>query len=264
MTEFAEYAKYYNLMYHDKDYDAEVAYLLSTLSRFGCHPKVILDIGCGTGRHGLALCSRGIKAFGVDKSEMMIGMGTKMLEEAFPSVGQAHELKPELFVSDASKFSFPEKKFDAVVSLFHVMSYVTLEDDLLEVLKSAYSHMKEGGIFFFDFWHGPGVLCDPPVVRNKVMENDDVQVIRISTPECNYSDNIVKVNFQIDIMEKSTQKISHIEENHTLRYYFFPELRHLSKLAGFSEVAGEGVWMGSDENVKAGKGDWYAWIALKK
>ena len=55
MSVFRHYARYYDLLYRDKDYAAEAAYVSKLLGRYGDHAASILDIGCGTGLHALVI-----------------------------------------------------------------------------------------------------------------------------------------------------------------------------------------------------------------
>ena len=48
MKIFNKYSKYYDLMYHNKDYQKEADYIIALHKKI---PQNILDIGCGTGNH---------------------------------------------------------------------------------------------------------------------------------------------------------------------------------------------------------------------
>ena len=43
---FEEYAGFYDLYYADKNYAAEVNFVLRLAERFGCSPGSVLDMGC--------------------------------------------------------------------------------------------------------------------------------------------------------------------------------------------------------------------------
>ena len=66
MAIFGDYARYYNLLYRDKDYAGETDFVLGTLHRAGTTPQSLLDLGCGTGRHALEMATRGLAVTGVD------------------------------------------------------------------------------------------------------------------------------------------------------------------------------------------------------
>ena len=49
---FADYARYYDLLYRDKDYAAEAEYIACLVRKF--HPSarsIIIELGSGTGIH---------------------------------------------------------------------------------------------------------------------------------------------------------------------------------------------------------------------
>ena len=53
-------------------YTAEVEYVAKVLASALPEAKSLLDFGCGTGRHGRLLASRGFNVLGVEKSESML------------------------------------------------------------------------------------------------------------------------------------------------------------------------------------------------
>jgi SAM-dependent methyltransferase len=256
MTVFADYARYYNLLYQDKDYAGETEFILSCLKKCGAAPRTILDLGCGTGRHGFEMARRGIAVTGVDMSETMLSMGNAFLKKAPAEPGMP---LPVLHQGDARTVRL-DRKFDAVVSLFHVMSYQTTEADALAELQTAGEHLSPGGVFLFDFWYGPGVLTDPPTEREKVMEDEAVHMLRHAGPVHRVNDNIVEVHYRITITDKKTGHTSRIIEMHPMRYWFMPELRHLADSAGFSVLA-EGAWLAEAPPEKT---TWNAWMCLQK
>ena len=58
-----------------------------------------------------------------------------------------------------------ERKFNAVISLFHVVSYQVSNDELESVFFNAASLLDSDGIFVFDFWYSPAVYNNIPSVR---------------------------------------------------------------------------------------------------
>jgi SAM-dependent methyltransferase len=119
------------------------------------------------------------------------------------------------------------KTFDAVVSLFHVMSYQTTNKDIMSVFNAAKAHLKKGGIFIFDCWYGPAVLTERPASRVKRLEDEMISVIRIAEPAMHPNDNLVDVNYTLFIEDKSRDKIEEIKETHTMRYLFKPEIEKM-------------------------------------
>jgi predicted TPR repeat methyltransferase len=61
------YADQYDLLYGEKDYDAECDLLEQVFHRYSKGPiQSILDLGCGTGNHSILLARRGYQENGVD------------------------------------------------------------------------------------------------------------------------------------------------------------------------------------------------------
>ena len=51
MSILGTYSRYYNLLYKDKDYAGEAAYIYDLIGRYRPGATNILNLGCGTGRH---------------------------------------------------------------------------------------------------------------------------------------------------------------------------------------------------------------------
>jgi len=213
------YSKYYNLLYKDKNYQEEYDYIRKIINKHGARKKNILDIGCGTGKHLKYFKDDGFTVAGVDASE-------NMLSEAKLYLNQNNDL----ICAKASEFKF-SKKFDIIISLFHVMSYQTSNNELEKVFMNVSEHLNKDGLFIFDFWYGPAVLTDPPSVRIKRLEDNEIKITRITEPQMRYNENIVDVNYEIMIEEKKTNLIKNIKEKHEMRYLFLQEILSFAEKA---------------------------------
>jgi len=226
MPVFKDYSNYYNLLYKDKDYAAEVNYITRMVNDHNPESKTVLNLGCGTGNHDFIFADKGYNVVGADLSEDMI----KIANDKKQKLGTANI---DFITGDARTLSL-KKEFDVVLSLFHVMSYQSGNDDLEKAFNTAYTHAKKGGLFIFDCWYGPGVLTDRPTVRDKQFENDEFKVNRLSTPTLHVNDNCVDVEFKVDILNKTTSENYKITELHKMRYLFLPELNYFLSKAGFT------------------------------
>jgi len=237
MTVFSDYAHIYDLLYHDKDYAAEVEYVHKLIQKIKPGATKLLNLGCGSGRHDRYLVEKGYSVTGVDISE-------KMLEYARSKAEKYPFGKPEYHHGDIRNFRLKET-FEVIVSLFHVMSYQTANDDLLGAFNSARQHLEEDGILIFDCWYGPGVLEDKPTVRFKELENSTIKVSRIAVPEMHPEKNSVDVNYHIFVRQKSTGEVDEISETHRMRYLFTPEIELFLNLAGM-KLTNSFSWMSHD------------------
>jgi len=223
MSNFLKYARFYDLLYADKDYAAEAAYIASLLRGLDTETVSVLDLGCGTGVHASLLASEGYRVHGVDRSEEMLGIAGDRVKGGNP-----------LFTRGDARTVRLHSEFDAVISLFHVMSYQTTNADLLDFFATAREHLRPGGTFIFDCWYGPAVLSDRPVVRVKRCENADLELIRIAEPLLRLNENQVEINYRMLTRDRLAGSADEFEEQHLMRYLFRPEIELLASVSGFT------------------------------
>lgn len=219
MTVFGNYARYYNLLYRDKDYAGETQYIHQLLQTHAPHTQSILELGCGTGNHAQLLAKQGYNVHGVDLS-------SEMLQQFSDRISQLpKELAAKLTFSPGNIGKIRlNQQFDTIISLFHVISYQTNNEDLQAAFNTAKVHLKPGGIFIFDCWYGPAVLSDRPTVRIKRLEDEEISITRIAEPVMYPNQNMVDVNYQVFIKDKNTGVVNDLQETHKMRYLFKPEI----------------------------------------
>lgn len=226
MKVFEDYARYYNLLNNEKDYNAEVNYVVSLIKQNHPEATSILNLGCGTGKHDILFAGDGFSVTGVDLSEKMIQLAKKNQDK-----GGVSDL---VFIHGDVRDIRLNRKYDVVVSLFHVMSYQVSNNDLEKTFITAKNHLNEGGCFIFDTWHGPGVLTDLPTYRDRQFEDDTLLLKRHARPVLHSEENVVDVNYSIEVINKLTLECYSINELHKMRYLFTPELKLISAATGFN------------------------------
>jgi SAM-dependent methyltransferase len=252
---FDGYAEYYDLLYRDKDYAREAEFVHSQLKAGSVAGPTLLELGCGTGRHAVEFSRLGYQVTGVDLSDGMVRQA-KARAMALPA-GQASLLKFQ--IGDVRTVRIPQV-FDTVVSLFHVMNYQTSAADLRSAFRTASHHLQTGGLFLFDFWYGPAVLSDPPVVRVKRLESESIQATRIAEPVIHPNQNLVVVNYHIFIRNQRTQEVSEVREAHPMRYLFLPEIENHLAAENLNLIA-TGAW---DSPKQLDNDTWYGWVLARK
>ena len=184
MTTFGSYAQYYDLLYRDKPYAAEAGHLHELLRAHAPGARALLELGCGTGAHAVALAALGYEIHGIDASATMLALAQPRASAVV-----------SFALGDARTVRVP-RRFDAVISLFHVMSYQTSNADLAAAFATARAHLEPGGTFVFDCWYGPAVLTDRPTVRTRAVEDDRIALTRTSEPALHAVRNVVDVRFR--------------------------------------------------------------------
>lgn len=253
MSQFGDlYSKYYDLLYQDKDYNAEVDYIIQLFQKYPNKIETILDLGCGTGKHDKILCDKGYTIHGVDISEEMLNIAELRRK------GRESELT--FSQSDITQLELG-KKFDVIVSLFHVISYQNTNDLLDRVFSVVINHLNKGGLFIFDFWYGPAVMADPPRKKIKKLENETIKITRITETQMLAHLNRVDVSFNISAKNIKENTEFKKKELHQMRYFFDTELEMLCDKHGF-QIDQKYEWL---TYKKPSSKTWsVVWVVIKK
>ena len=233
-SNFQKYSAYYDLLYRDKDYAAEAEYVARTIHSANSAARSILEFGSGTCRHGRLLAALGFNVRGIERSADMVAMGNAA--HASPATATGGSFTCE--VGDIRSIRL-NQIFDAVIGLFHVISYLTTNDDLLAAFRVAAHHLKLGGVFLFDVWHGPAVLAERPTQRIKTVANERFEVMRTARPEVDTNRNTVKVTYEMQCKDRESGEIMCFSEDHTMRYLFPIEIELLAQACGMRLMLAE-------------------------
>jgi SAM-dependent methyltransferase len=113
----------------------------------------VLDLGCGTGRHSVALVQLGLQVVGLDLSETLLEQGRRTAAEAGVEVTWLQRDMRDLDDLDP---------FDACVSLYTAFGFFGDEEDQ-EVLRQVAGALKAGGRLLLDLTNHLGYLRRFPV-----------------------------------------------------------------------------------------------------
>jgi SAM-dependent methyltransferase len=118
-----------------KGTEQEVAFLIDALDlRAG---QRVLDVGCGPGRHSLALATRGVEVVGIDIAQRFIDIATERTPASAPAM---------FMRMDARELSF-DHEFDAAVSLCQGAFGLVGPSSDLDVLRGIARALVPGGRF---------------------------------------------------------------------------------------------------------------------
>ncbi len=243
---FEKYSDYYDLIYKEKDYNAEAKYVHGLINRNGKNCKNILEFGSGTGKHANILAKLGYRIHGIELSKHMVSKA-KNVPGFTCQQGNIAKVKMN-------------KTYDVVLSLFHVMSYQITNKKLKDVFLNAANHLNKNGLFIFDFWYSSAVINQEPTVRIKRVRNKEIEIIRIAEPKNLIKRNRVDINYTLYIKNLYNEKIDVIREIHSVRHFSLQEIDSMCKKYGFKRLVSEEFKTGK----KINKHVWGPCVLLKK
>lgn len=255
MSVFGLYAQYYDLLYANKDYHGEAAFVAGALRKQELAAGALLELGCGTGNHAAHLARTGYSVTGIDSSSTMLEQASQR-RAAMPDPLQQ---RLAFAVGDARSYRCASE-FDAVISLFHVFSYQTSNPDLAAAFETAAVHLRPGGVLLFDFWYGPAVLAIRPETRVRRLENERIRVLRIAESTLMENDNTVEVAFTVLVEDKATGEREELKERHLMRYLFLPEIDRYLEGVGMQRLAA-GEWL---NDATLSTRSWSGYVVAKK
>lgn len=217
--------RYYDLFHQEKDSPAETTYVDRLLQTHGISGRDLLEFGSGTGRHGCLLAARGYHVHGLERSATMVAAAQKV--DGFSC--QQGDITSTLL----------QRRFNAVIALFHVVSYQTTNREVQAVFANAAHHLPAGGLFLFDVWYSPAVALQRPEVRVRRLRTAEFTVLRIAEPTLHPNANRVDVRYTVLAHQSTTGSLTSFEEVHQMRHFSLPELDLLCDAAGFERCTAE-------------------------
>ncbi|MES2178065.1 MAG: class I SAM-dependent methyltransferase [Gemmatimonadota bacterium] len=227
----ADYAQQYDVLYQDKNYDAEVDLLERLFSAHRLTGQSVLDLGCGTGQHALRLANRGYDVTGVDRSPQMLSIARVKAEQTLDELAP----HPSFVQGDVTSVRLGGAPFDAVLMMFAVLGYQVTNAAVRASLKTVRAHMRAGSLFVCDVWYGPAVLSVRPSERTKVVDTEDGQVIRSVRTSLDSFAHRADVSYRVWRL-RDKQVIAEMSETHAMRFFFPQELALLFEEAGLELV----------------------------
>jgi len=210
------HAELYDLFYADKPYEAEAEFVAACLREYSVGPTArLLEIACGTGTHALQLEQRGYKIVATDYSQ-------DMLERAKQKASAANS-QVEFQLQNMAQLEVNGAPFDAVYCLFDAIGYVATNEALEKVFRGVHKHLRDDGLFIFEFWHAAAMLRHYDPVRVRRWERDDSQILRISETTLDFAKQLSSVSYSIyELNNDGTY--SSLTETQVNRYFLLQEM----------------------------------------
>ena len=206
----------------------------------GLHPgSLVLDLGCGYGRHAVYLARWGYRVVCYDLSDYLLEKARERVEE-FSVVGRVVLVK-----GDMRSLSY-DAYFDGAYMFFTTFGYFT-DTENLEVVKRVAKALKPGGVFLVDVWNPVRVIHYAHVHegrRASWYEVGDYVVIE----ESRYDVFNARVEVKRVFLKKSLGRVV-AERRFSIRFYMPWELRGLLEEAGLVTEKTYGSYTGEEYRV---------------
>lgn len=134
-------AKYYDHLYHFKDYAAASSELHARIGRMAPGAQSLLDVACGTGKH-LEHLRHHYRAEGLDLNPDLLETAQRRCPDVL------------LHQGDMTDFDLG-RTFDVVTCLFSAIAYVKSSENLRKTLCRLARHTTRGGLVFLEPFFSP-------------------------------------------------------------------------------------------------------------
>jgi len=212
-------AKYYDLLYQDKDYRGEVEFIKKIIKKRAPRAKSVLDVGCGTGNH-LNLLLRNFEVlYGVD-------LNPEALKEA-----RKKSPKVKYFTGGMTDFAIG-RKFEVITCLFSVFNYNLSAKDAQKTLQNIKSHLEKKGLVIFALYLPRNTKKETKLHFGK---NSEAEVTKINQFVFDPKTSLETSDFIVLIKDKKGTKLFP-EKDHQCRIYEVDKFSEMLTKAGFVNI----------------------------
>ena len=141
MEIYNDFAMIYDIFMEDTPYAQWVSFIEDIIKAQGITPKLICDLGCGTGKMCEMFADKGFDVIGIDASEEMLMIARENEMEAQRGI--------LYLMQDMSEFEL-YGTVDVIYSSCDSINYLMEEEKVLSMFKWVNNYLEKGGLFIFD------------------------------------------------------------------------------------------------------------------
>lgn len=224
-----QHADYYDLIYAEKDYAGEAAFVHACLQKYANgNVKRVLELACGTGNHSFHLAEHGYDLLATDYSADMIRVARSKLAN--------RDLPLQFQSADMRALPTPAEPYDAVLCLFDSIGYVQTNAAIAEALKGIRRSLRPGGLLVLEFWHAPAMLKGYDPLRIRRFPVAGGELLRISETHLEPEKSLAHVTYTI-YNHQADGRTTQLTETQTNRYFLQGEMHLWLESHGFAPLA---------------------------
>ena len=228
MEAYSEFAKVYDEFMEETPYEAWKVFIDDMMQKYQVTPRIVCDLGCGTGRMCSLFAKGAAEVIGIDISEEML-----MDARENAAVNGQNIL---YLMQDMKDFEL-YGTVDLIYSCCDSINYLLEEEALLSTFKWVNNYLEPGGLFIFDI--------NTPYKYEKIL---GTQTFADQTEDAayiweNYYDSETHINeFVVTFFIKAEEdKYERTEEYHYQRAYDIDHIKSLLEEVGLE-------WIGVYDN----------------
>ena len=225
MSIYENFAEVYDTFMENIPYEEWLIYIEKIWAKFNIKPKLIADLGCGTGNITIPLAKKGYELIGIDNSFQMLAKAReKSIKENLNILYLEQDMREfELYGT-----------VDCIISVCDSINYILEEDELLQVFKWVNNYLEPKGLFIFDIntiYKFENILSD-----NSFSQTTENSAYTLE----NYFDNKEMINefyTNFFIEDEKTNLYHRFEEIHYEKAYSIKKIKELIKKSGLELLA---------------------------
>jgi SAM-dependent methyltransferase len=195
-------AKYYDQIYHWKDYRNEALKIKRLVTRYKrSSGNTLLDIGCGTGKH-IQYLQENFKCTGVDASEQMLTIAKRNVPAA------------QFVTGNMVDFDLG-KEFDVVLCLFSSIGYLRTKREASKAMVNFAKHLRKGGFLIIEPWIRRSEWKDR-TVDLQTYDSESLKIARVNFGRVEGAFSILDERY---LIAEKGKGISYIKDRHKMRFF---------------------------------------------
>ena len=222
---YKKLAKYYDLIYHWKDYEKEAYSIKDLIKKYKkSDGNQLLDVGCGTGKH--------LECFMDDFSCTGIDINNEMVEVAKSKVN-------DVIFEQGDMINFNLKtEYDVILCLFSAIGYVKTYTNLEKTIQNFANHLKIGGVLVIEPWFTKSIyrVGEPGMTT---YDGNEVKIARLNTTKIEGDLSIMDMHY---LIAEKNENVIHYVDTHELGLFEIDKTLEIMEKADFqSEYLKDGL-----------------------
>ena len=221
MSGYSNFAKYYDTLTKDVNYQARAEYIEKLFEQNKLKPEIVLDLACGTGSMSIELDKLGYEVIGVDSSIDMLSIAKEKAVDA-----------DILFLCQKMESFDLYGTVNAIICNLDSINHLSNIRKVEQCFNRVSLFLEKGGLFIFD-------INTPHKIKNILGNNTFIY----DYPEVyciwqnSYSEKMKRIDFDLTFFEKNETNYKRFEESFSEKEYSINAITNILIKTGMKVVS---------------------------